>query len=665
MFTKKTVKTLLLLALAALMTLGCASALAQDARLELLPRNAVWSYLDDGADLGPDWAGKADASAWKSGPAPLGFGDEVSETDPTLPLATEVSFGGDENNKHITTYLMTNAEFPALDGFYGIEFYIHVDDGAVIYLNGREIFRRGIDEGVEVGFATGAKFKPKEETFVLPLADLPSLKGGRNIIAAEVHQDDGGSSDLWFELGMAAVMESAQAPEVDYTATALPNPDVETGEISRFVMSYHGDTATRMGFTWYTSQASVGSDVEVVPAKKGAEPDFTAAQKFTGRFYMSTSAPEYLLHKAVATGLTPGVRYAFRVGDAKLNLWSQNGAFTTDNRDSGFTFINLADSQAKTQEEAELSADTFRIAHETAKDADFMVLNGDVVDTGVKEEQWGWVLDAADSTLFRLPFMAVSGNHDEDNQSFYEHFNVDAAEGSSTASGAYYSFDYENTHFLMLNTNEDSPQYANFTPRQIAWMKADAAAARERGADWLIAVMHKGPYTTSNHATDDDIMKENGVRSLAAPILAQMGVDLVLQGHDHIYALSKPINEKGEAQEPVMTEIDYKGAAIRHMENPRGVVYMIPNTAGPKVYYKNQKILETDAGFFDKFLSAPENSAAKYATAADESRPPRSIIQSFAEIRVTPRQISAVVYEIDRSRGDAPYVLDSFGIVKK
>ncbi|NMD37421.1 MAG: metallophosphoesterase family protein [Christensenellaceae bacterium] len=660
---KKNIKTLLLLVLAAVIMLS-STTLAAESRLELLARNATWKYLDDGTDLGKNWAENIDSSSWKEGAAPLGFGDDVSETDPTLPLATEVSFGDDENNKHMTTYVVSEIDVPALDGYVGIEFYIHVDDGAVVYMNGKEIFRRGIDEGIDVVYTTGAKFKPKEETFVLPLADLP-LVVGNNVIAAEVHQDDGTSSDLWFELGMVAIDETALVPPVDYTATALPNPDVEVGEISRLVMTYNGDTSTQMGFTWYTSQASVGTDLEVIPETEAIEPDFSYAQKYTGRFYMSTNAPEYLLHKAVATDLIPGTTYAFRVGDAKLGLWSQKGLFTTDNRDGEFTFINLADPQAKNLEEAELSASTFGIANDTVDCADFMVVNGDIVDTGMKEEQWGWVMDSAKDTLYNLPFMAVAGNHDEDNQSFYEHFNVEPVEGSSTKTGVYFSFDYENTHFIMLNTNEDSPEYADFTPRQIAWLKQDAAQAKENGADWIIAVLHKGPYTTSNHATDGDIMDANGVRTLVAPILAEAGIDLVLQGHDHIYAVSKPINEKGEAQEPTMVEIPYDHFSVKHMENPEGVVYMIPSTAGPKVYYKNKKIEGLDPTYYDKFLNAPEHSAAKYATEEDTDRPPRSIIQNFVEINVTPERITAIVYEIDRNQSDTPYVLDSFGIVKK
>ena len=661
----RTLRNLLLVL--ALMLCVSASSLAEAPaeRLELLPRNANWSYNDQGVDLGEYWQ-EADASSWVVGPAPLGFGDDVSETDPNLPIGTVIGFGDDENDKHMTTYFITEADLPSLAGFAGVEFYIHVDDGAVVYLNGQEAFRKGIADGAVV-YETSAKFKPKEETFAMPMDSLGMLKEGRNTIQVEVHQDGGDSSDLWFELGMVAVTDMPDP--IDWVSGWLPNPDVEVDGPSRVAMTFHGDTSTQMGFTWYTNQASIGTDLQVMPyvdIEDTDDLDFSAAVNFTGTFARSSSAPEFILHKALATGLTPGQQYWYRVGDAQLDEWADAGSFTTDNRDGSFTFINMADSQAKSFEEAVLSASTFEIAAETVKAADFIVLNGDVVDTGMKEEEWGWVMDEAEDTLLNLPFMSVAGNHDEDNQSFYEHFNVLNVPGSSTISGAVYSYDYENTHFIMLNTNEDSKEYQNFSVAQIEWLKKDAAAAKERGVDWQIAVMHKGPYTTSNHATDDDIMNpENGVRAKVAPLFAELGIDLVLQGHDHIYALSKPIDQQNQAADPEIVSEDYAGTAVDYMVDPQGVVYMIPNTAGPKVYYKNKDILDTDAQFYDKFLSAEENSAAKYATEADAGRPPRSIIQNFVEINVTKDKLSAIVYEIDRNQGDQPYVLDTFGIIKK
>lgn len=652
-----------------------------ESRLELLTRDAEWYYLDNGENLGDYWAKSADYSQWQKGASPLGFGDDFSETDPTIALATEVSYGDDENDKHMTTYFATEVEIPSLENFVGLEVYVHVDDGAVVYLNGSELFRRGIDEGVSVVYDTGAKFKPKEETFVIFLADIAGLVEGTNVITAEVHQDDGGSSDLWFEMGLVAVTEDGMEAPIDWSQTELPNPEVEVEDVTRVTLSYCGDPSTSMGFTWYTNQASVGSDLQLVELEASEEAvvtpdeatadeaaievDFTNAVEVKGTFQGNFSAPEFLMHKAAATDLKPGTTYAFRVGDAALDLWSETGTFTTDNKDGKFTFINVADSQAKSEEEAELSASTFAIAYNTIPNAEFMILNGDVVDTGSKEEQWGWVLDAATDTLLNLPFLAVAGNHEEDPQSFIEHFNVSPAEGSSTATGAYFSFDYENTHFIMMNSNENSPEFANFTPRQIAWLKADSKAAAERGVDWQIAVVHKGPYTTSNHATDEDIVnEENGVRPVVAPIFAELKIDLVLQGHDHIYAISKPINAEGEAVETEMITEDYNGHEANYFKSPEGVIYMIPNTAGPKVYYKNKTIEEIDAEYYDKFYRADEHSAAKYSGPEDESRPPRSIIQNFFEITVEADKINVVVYEIDRNVSDEPYIIDVMGIVK-
>ena len=76
-----------------------AHAQAQD--VELLSKGAVWSYLDDGSDQGTAWRESAfEDSLWATGAAELGYG-ENNET-------TVVSFGGDPNNKHITTYFRTS-----------------------------------------------------------------------------------------------------------------------------------------------------------------------------------------------------------------------------------------------------------------------------------------------------------------------------------------------------------------------------------------------------------------------------------------------------------------------------------------------------------------------------------------------------------------------------
>ncbi len=626
--------------------------------LTVLARDAEWSYYDQGELTDASWKNvDFDDSAWATGVAPLGFGDDYSETDPSLPIGTVIGFGPDAADKYMTSYFRTTVEVPDLTGYAGLEIYVHVDDGAVIYVNGVEAFRKGIDEGIAVVYDTPAKFKPKEETFVAPIA---ALQTGTNVIAAEVHQDGGDSSDLWFELG-AVALAAPKAGAAAEAVVTLPDPNAPLGEVTKVTITFAGDVLTAKGFTWYTTFASANSDLQVVE-KTDAEPNFDDALKFAGRYQISTNSKTEVVHKAEAVGLKPSAEYYFRVGDESLNLWSATGSFATATADSAFTFINLADSQAKNEEEAILAANTFIKSIETVQDAEFMVINGDLVDTGMNEMQWDWLIGHGEEMFLNTTYMPIAGNHDEDKNSFYEHFDLVPAPFSATETGVYYSFDYKNAHFIMLNNNEDSPEYADFTPAQIQWLKGDAAAAKANGAEWLIAVVHKGPYTTSNHATDIDIMGANGVRTLVAPLLAQLDIDLVLQGHDHIYARSKPIVDGVAIDAEKITET-FNELSIEYSVNPEGPIYLIPATAGPKVYYKNTKI---DPAYYDLFDVADENHAAVYGPdPSDASRPVRSVIQNFVGITIDGNKLTAVTYEIDQNKdGNTPYIVDQFGIIK-
>ena len=635
--------------------LGAVSApgFADDATI--LARDAAWKFHDQGELTGDAWkAADFDDSAWQSGKAPLGFGDDYSETDPSLPIGTVIGFGDDAANKYMTSYFRTAVEVGDLSAYTGLEVYIHVDDGCVVYINGVEAFRKGIEDGA-VAYDTAAKFKPKEETFT---ASVSLFTSGKNVIAAEVHQDGGDSSDLWFELGVKGV--TGEAAPAAAPAVTVPDPTAPVGEVKKVTVTFAGDVKTAKGFTWYTTTASAGSDVQVIEKAEG-EPDFASALKFVGRWQVSTNSPAEVVHKAEAVGLKPDTSYFFRVGDEALDLWSGAGSFETA-ADGAFTFIDLADSQAKNEDEAILSAHTFKKAVETVWGASFMVINGDIVDTGMNEGQWDWLLGHAQDTLMNITFAPIAGNHDEDKNSFIEHFNLAPAPFSATETGAYYSFDYSNAHFIMLNTNEDSKEYADFTPAQIQWLKGDVAAAKANDAQWLIAVLHKGPYTTSNHATDADIMGVSGVRTLVAPLLSQLGVDLVFQGHDHIYARSKPIAD-GAAVAAEATAETLNGMPIEYAVKPQGTVYVIPATAGPKVYYKNAGM---PAEYYELFAVADENHAASYGADPDDaSRPVRSAIQNFMGITIDGSKLTAVAWEIDQKKDpEAPYIVDQFGIIK-
>ncbi|UQA55492.1 metallophosphoesterase [Polyangium aurulentum] len=105
------------------------------------------------------------------------------------------------------------------------------------------------------------------------------------------------------------------------------------------------------------------------------------------------------------------------------------------------------------------------------------------------------------------------------------------AGGMPSGTEAYYSFDYGNVHFVVLDSHDTSSKPGS---PELVWLQSDLAATNQ---DWIIAYWHHPPYTKGSHNSDTEAqlvtMREN-----VLPILEAAGVDLVLGGHSHIYERS-------------------------------------------------------------------------------------------------------------------------------
>ena len=102
--------------------------------INLVAAGSSWNFYDLGSSPGPTWpTSPFDDTAWDSGNAQLGYGEGDENK--------VVSYGPDPQNKFRTTYF--RKEFtvsnPAL--LTNLQGRILVDDGAVVYLNGKEIDR--------------------------------------------------------------------------------------------------------------------------------------------------------------------------------------------------------------------------------------------------------------------------------------------------------------------------------------------------------------------------------------------------------------------------------------------------------------------------------------------------------------------------------------------
>jgi hypothetical protein len=166
-----------------------------DTSVVLVPDGSTWRYLDDGSDQGTAWRETDfDDSGWASGPAQLGYGDGDE--------ATTVSYGGDAENKHITTYFRHSFDVADASIFESLTLRVLRDDGATVYLNGTEVFRTNMPDG-DVGYGTLAASTvggSDESAFFTTSVDPAILNDGSNVLAVEIHQAAVTSSDISFDL---------------------------------------------------------------------------------------------------------------------------------------------------------------------------------------------------------------------------------------------------------------------------------------------------------------------------------------------------------------------------------------------------------------------------------------------------------------------------------
>lgn len=251
-------------------------------------------------------------------------------------------------------------------------------------------------------------------------------------------------------------------------------------------------------------------------------------------------------HEVKLTGLVPDTRYYYSVGSS---------AATLAGGDAEHYFVTAPTAGTKKKFRAWIVGDSGTGGSDQAAVRDAMLARvgpfyrphlylhmGDMAySDGTTSQFTSRFFGAYAGVLANTVVWPTLGNHeghssDSGSQSgpYYTAYVLPkAAEAGGLPSGteAYYSFDYANVHFIVLDSH-DSPREPSGA--MLTWAKNDLASTNQ---DWVIAYWHHPAYTKGTHDSDSEgqlvDMREN-----ALPILEAGGVDLVLAGHSHIYERS-------------------------------------------------------------------------------------------------------------------------------
>ncbi|MDT3398118.1 metallophosphoesterase family protein [Streptomyces sp. B1866] len=300
---------------------------------------------------------------------------------------------------------------------------------------------------------------------------------------------------------------------------------------------------------------------------------------------------QYYLHAAL-DGLHPGVTYYYGVGHdgfdpADPRNISRVGSFrTAPAKAERFVFTAFGDQgvsyDALANDQVILGQDPSFHLH--AGDICYADSSGAGQETDVYDARvWDQFLAQTDTVASRVPWMVATGNHDMEAWYSPDGYGGQLARWSLPDNGpdprrspGVYSFVYGNVAVVSLDANDVSYEITANTGytdgAQTRWLDKRLGKLRATpGVDFVVVFFHHCAYsTTKAHASD------GGVRDAWVPLFDKHTVDLVINGHNHVYERTDALRGGRIARRvPVGESVD---------SAKDGIVYVTAGGAGAHLY---------------------------------------------------------------------------------
>ncbi len=470
----------------------------------LIAPNSIWKYLDNGSDQGTVWNSTTlNDSSWKSGKSELGYGDGDENT--------LVNFGPDISNKYVTTYFRKSFSINNPLNYTSLNLELIRDDGAVVYLNGNEVYRNNLPNGAINYNTLAIESVPDESSWQTVVINPTLLISGINVLAVEIHQQTRSSSDISFNAKLIS-----QGYVID--------PVVTRGAYLQKL------TPNAITIRWRTQ----------IPCN-------TYVQYGTSLSYGNAVADASLVtdHEITLTGLLPNTKYYYSIGTSTQRLQgdSKNNFYTApiEGTITPVRIWGLGDFGGGGLNQLKVRNSYANYTGTTPTNL-WIWLGDDAYNNGLDSEFQSNVFDQFIDQFKSMPLFPTLGDHDYGGTSYlspsslttnFPYFSIFSMPQNGECGGVpsnspkYYSYNYANVHFISL---DGFGAYNNPTSPMYNWLNNDLAANTQR---WTIVYVHMPPYSQGSHNSDTEHELKN-IRTNIVPMLENYKVDLVLSGHSHI-----------------------------------------------------------------------------------------------------------------------------------
>lgn len=221
---------------------------------------------------------------------------------------------------------------------------------------------------------------------------------------------------------------------------------------------------------------------------------------------------------ASLTELKPGTNYVYRIGRSP-EQYGLNYFESPESNPEEFTFFVYGDTRTCPVRHrlvaSEMSVDPLNPA--------FIAHTGDLVESPVSPN-WADFFWAIEPFSKSIPLVPVLGNHEENDDSYYDGFALPS--GGGDYGEQWYSFEYGKVNFIVLDSNANLIGLNSFL-KEKNWLKKEL---KNQTRPFTVVLFHH-PIFSSEYPNGRDAGLENSWGSL----FEKYGVDLVFNGHVHSY----------------------------------------------------------------------------------------------------------------------------------
>lgn len=345
----------------------------------------------------------------------------------------------------------------------------------------------------------------------------------------------------------------------------MPIPDSKPLHIRQLVTP---DMSTRRIILWETKAQQANS---VVKYKLKGQSDDTIQTVYAVSELFEDDKERRYIYRVDLRDLQPNEEYEYQVG-REGHIDDEWHSLSTK-QNANFSALIFPDSQSNDYTKWSNLVNT---AYTKNPNIQFFANLGDLVENGESATQWNQWFTAVEPLISEVPFAGVIGSHEFYTMDLklrapiaYAHFFPFIQANSSLRREPYYSFDYGDVHFVVLDTElEAVPEAVREEMKnvQVAWLKSDLEASK---ATWKVVLMHRDVLQYGRVQNPNSESGISVIGRMFMPVFEAYNVDLVLSGHYHMYRRH--------------------GHIVNYSRSTTGPYYIVSGVAGDVFYNEHWK----------------------------------------------------------------------------